>query len=123
MARFLKKSKEEIGIAPDDLSFRGDKKINEVLLRIINFDANSLAEETIKTVKEVIKYQAKDRVIRFNIIGLHNTGAIEGITQEFNLDRLILADVMNTQVRPTIKEYDNCIYIPIKMLQNSSDRI
>ena len=88
MARFLKKSKEEIGVSPDDFIFRGDKKINEVLLRIIDFDANSLAEETIKTVKEVLKYQEKDTVTWFNIDGLHNTGIIEGIANEFNFDRI-----------------------------------
>jgi magnesium transporter len=119
MARFLKKSKEEIGTSPDQLIFRGDKKINEVLLRIIDFDANSLAEETIKTVKEVLKYQEKDTVTWFNIDGLHNTEIIEGIANEFNFDRMVLADVMNTQARPTIKEYDNCIYISIKMLQQA----
>ena len=108
MARFLKKSKEEIGISPDALIFRGEKKINEVLLRIIDFDANNLAEEAINTVKEVIKYQ-------------DNTEIIEGIAEEFNFDRLILADVMNTQARPTLKEYDNCIFICIKMLQQEPD--
>jgi len=121
MARFLKKSKEEIGISPDALIFRGEKKINEVLLRIIDFDANNLAEEAINTVKEVIKYQDKDTVTWFNIDGLHNTEIIEGIAEEFNFDRLILADVMNTQARPTLKEYDNCIFICIKMLQQEPD--
>jgi len=39
MARFLKKSKEEIGISPDELIFRGEKKIDDVLLRVIDYDA------------------------------------------------------------------------------------
>lgn len=121
MARFIKKSKEEIGTSPDELIFRGEKKINEVLLRIIDFDANSLAEETIKTVKEVLKYQEKDTVTWFNIDGLHNTEVLQGIANEFNFDQLILADVMNTQARPTIKEYDNCVFISIKMLQQRTN--
>jgi len=54
MARFLKKSKEEIGISPDELIFRGEKKIDDVLLRVIDYDANNLKEETIKTIKEVV---------------------------------------------------------------------
>ena len=42
---------------------------------------------------------------------------MEEIAQGFQLDNLIMADVMNTQARPKVHEYDNCIYISIKMLQ------
>jgi magnesium transporter len=117
MARFLKKSKEEIGISPDDLLFRGEKKINEVLLRVIDFDADNLTEESIKSITETLKYKEKDTVTWLNIDGLHNTDIMESLASEFNFDRLILADVMNTQARATIKEYDNCIFVSVKMLQ------
>ena len=42
---------------------------------------------------------------------------MESIGSEFNFDHLILADVMNTQARSTIKDYDNCVYVSVKMLQ------
>ena len=122
MARFLKKTKEEIGLPPDELIYRGVKKINEVLLRIIHFDANSLAEETIKTVKEVIKYQEKDTVTWFNIDGLHNTDIIEGIANEFNFDRMVLADIMDTQ-DPQLKNTTIAFTFPSKCCSNSPTRI
>ena len=120
MARLLSKSKKEIGISPDELLFRGEKKVDEILLRIIDFDANSLTEETIKSISDSVKYQEKDTVTWLNIDGLHNTEIMETIASEFNFDRLILADVMNTQARSTIKEYGNCIFISAKMLQQDS---
>ncbi len=39
------------------------------------------------------------------------------IAQVFELDDLVLANVMNTNSRPTVHEFDNCIFISIKMLQ------
>jgi len=117
MARFLKKTKEEIGISPDELIFRGEKKIDDVLLRVIDYDANNLKEVTINSIEEVVKYQEKETVTWFNVDGLHNTEILKEIANEFNLDHLILADVMNTQAQPTIKEYDNCIFLSIKMVQ------
>jgi magnesium transporter len=120
MARFLNKSKDEIGRSPDDLIFRGEKKAKDVFLRVIDFDSNSLTEEVIKSVHDAIKYQDKHTVTWFNIDGLHNTEIIEGIANEFDFDRLILADVMNTQARSTLKEYDNCIFISVKMLKQES---
>lgn len=120
MARLLKKSKQEIGISPDELLFRGDKKVKDILLRVLDYDANNLKEETINSISEVVKYQAKNTVTWLNIDGLHNTDIMKTIASEFNFDYLILADVMNTQARSTIKDYDNCIYVSVKMLHQDS---
>ena len=117
MARFIKKHKHEIGISPDELIFRGEQKIDQVLLRIIDFDANNLSESVINNVNEVLSYQEKDSVTWFNIDGLHNTDIFEEIAKGFRLDKLIMADVMNTQARPKVQEYDNCIFLSAKMLK------
>ena len=39
------------------------------------------------------------------------------IAKGFQLDELVLANVMNTSSRPTVQEFDNCIFLSIKMLQ------
>ncbi|MBI9039316.1 MAG: magnesium/cobalt transporter CorA [Bacteroidales bacterium] len=117
MARFLKKHKQEIGRSPDELQFHGERKIDNVLLRIIDFDANNLKEDAVKTVNEVLKYKDNESVTWFNIDGVHNTDIMEEIAKGFQLDHLILADVLNTQARPKVQEYDNCIFLSIKMLR------
>ena len=86
---------EVITISPDELLFRGEQKIDKVLLSVIDFDADNLEEDTINTVNDVLKYQEKDSVTWFNLDGLHNTAVMEEIAQGFQLDKLIMADVMN----------------------------
>lgn len=121
MARYVKKHKKEVGMSPDALYFRGQKKIDTVLLRIIDFDANSFEENALKSVKEVLKYQKKDTVTWFNVDGLHNELIMREIADGFKLDTLILASVMDMHARPKITEYSNCILISIKMLQQDAD--
>lgn len=121
MARFILKTKQEIGISPDELLFRGEQKIDNVLLRVIDFDANNLEENAVKTVSEVLKYQEKDSVTWFNIDGIHNTDIMQEIAKDFNFEQLIMADVMNTHARPKVQEYDNCIFISIKMLRQDNE--
>ena len=121
MARFIKKIKKEIGISPDELLFRGEQKIDDVILHIIDFDSNNLEEDTINSVNDVLKYQEKESVTWFNIYGLHNKEVMEEIAKGFHLDSIILADAMNTQARPTILEYDNCIFISIKMMRQNAE--
>jgi magnesium transporter len=117
MARFVRKSKDEIGRAPDELFYRGEKKIDEVLIRVIDFDANNLNEQPLKDITEAISYQDKKTVTWLNIDGLHNKELMLNIAKGFELDELVLANVMNTSSRPTVQEFDNCIFLSIKMLQ------
>jgi len=119
MARFVKKQKQEIGSSPDSLHFRGKRKMDEVLLRVIDFDSENLEENAVKTVAEVLKYQNTNTVTWFNIDGLHNESIMEEIARGFNLDTLVLAGVMDIHSRPTIIEYPECIFISLKMLQHN----
>ena len=121
MGRFSRKNKNEIGRAPDELYFRGEKKIKNVRLRIIDFNADQFEEVSISKSRDAIKYIEKDSVTWFNIDGLHNPDAMKNIAQAFELDSLILASVMDTDARPKINDYDNCVSVSIKMLQMNEE--
>jgi len=120
MARFVKKQKHEIGLSPDELLFRGKQKVDEVQLRVIDFDSENFEEKTLKTIDEILKYKDKDTITWFNVDGLHNKRIMEDITKAFELDNVILADVMHTDARPKVREFDNCIFLSIKMLRQDS---
>ncbi len=121
LGRFVKKRKEDIGLSPDDISFRGTQKMDSVLLRIIDFDANDMQENALKKVNEVLDYQKKPTVTWFNVDGLHNTEIMEEIAKGFQFDNLVLAEVMDIHSRPRVKEYANCIFLSAKMLQQDED--
>ena len=120
MARFIKKKKQDIGLSPDDLVYRGDQKSEGVLLRIIDFDADTLEEDAIKKVNEIQKYQEKNTVTWLNVDGLHNTLIMEQIAKAFELHSLVMPEVLNTHARPKVLEFNNCMLITIKMLQQDN---
>ncbi len=121
MARFLKKQKQEIGVSPDEFLFRGRQKTDEITLRIIDYDSENLEENAINKVQEALEFQEKNTVTWLNVDGLHNASIMEEISKGFNLDSLVLAEVMNTRTRPKVVEHQNCIFISIKMLQQHSE--
>lgn len=125
MARYLKSKKEHIGLSPDAIHFKGEKKSDAVLLEVIDFNSENLKEFEEKNVAEVVKFNQTTTTTWLNIYGLHDEKLMLDIANQFELDQLILADVMNTHARPKIQEYDNCIYISFKMLQydESQNRI
>lgn len=121
MARFIKKHKQEIGISPDELLFRGKKKISEALLRVINYNASQLEEYTLKNVDELQKYINEKFVTWFNLDGLHDIMIMEDISKKLNLDTLLIAEVMNTTARPRVFEHENAVFISIKMLHQDTE--
>lgn len=121
MARFIRKSRQDIGKAPDDLVFRGQRKQEEVLIRLIDFDATHLREDVIKAINNITPFKNEKTVTWINIDGLHNTEILEEIAIALEIDKLVMAEILNTDARPRIIEYENCILISTKMLQQDKD--
>ncbi|MGB3607694.1 magnesium/cobalt transporter CorA [Psychroserpens sp.] len=117
ITRFIHKSKHDIGLAPDELVFRGQKKTDEVVIRVIDFDTETLLEEKLVTVEDVRQFKNDNTVTWVNVDGLHNTEIMKDFTSVFDLDTLVMAEVLNTEARPRVVEYDNCDLISIKMLR------
>ncbi|WP_200979318.1 magnesium/cobalt transporter CorA [Echinicola sp. 20G] len=118
---FIKKQKQEIGMSPDALYFRGVRKSENTLLNIIDFDSESLEEKSIQNIAEAFPYSKKETVTWLNVDGLHDADLMKNISDGFELEQLILSTVMDTQARPTVQEFDDCILISIKMLQQDPD--
>lgn len=121
MARFLRKNKKEIGLSPDELLFRGEQKIEKVLLRVIDYNPEKIEERTLESVAEVEKYANSDTVTWLNVDGLHCSETMAEIAKVFDLEQLVLAGVMETNTRARVQEYDNCLLISIKMLQHDPE--
>ncbi|NNC94511.1 MAG: magnesium/cobalt transporter CorA [Chitinophagales bacterium] len=121
MSRFVKKQKQDIGRSPDDLIFHGEIKQDEVLIRIIDFDPNNLKEDVLETLETVKNFKNENTVSWLNIDGLHHTEIMEKIATAFEFDKIVMAEVLNTDARPRIIDYDNYTLITIKMLQHDAE--
>ncbi len=122
MYRYIKKPKNEIGLSPTELIFRGQKKIDQVQLRIIDFDETAVEEKTIHSVEEIRPYAEKKTVTWLNIDGLHDIEILQEIGEEFNFDKLILPDVLETHARPKVGDFNNFVFISLKMIQYSEEK-
>ncbi len=122
MARFLKSKKESIGLAPDMIMFRGEKKVDFTRLRLIDYDENMLNEKEVEHVEDIVNLKNTSTTSWFNIDGLHDEEVMQKVSEGFGLDSLIIPDVLNTHGRPRLVEYGNCLYISTKMLKFNEDK-
>ncbi len=117
MARFLKSKKELIGISPDDILFKGEKKIENTRIRLMDYNPDNLRELEVRVVDEIPGVLKKENTSWLNIDGLHETGVMKELSKQFEIENYIIAEVLETHKRPKIHDYDDYIMLSTKMLQ------
>jgi magnesium transporter len=116
MPRFFKRVSKKVGLSPGTLVHIGKKKIEKVRIRLIDYDETQLQEKEPKTIEECFPFKELPTVTWVNIDGLHDIQVMEKIGKHFNLHPLVLEDILNTEQRPKIEDFDDYIFIVLKML-------
>jgi len=117
MARFIKKKKEEIGLSPYALVFRGQKKIERTSVSVISFDAENINEYDVKNISKLVDLKNQEKISWINLYGLHDAEQMEELAKVFEVPANIFSDIMNPSLRPKMQEFDNGIFITLKMLR------
>ncbi|MFC1883849.1 magnesium/cobalt transporter CorA [Thermodesulfobacteriota bacterium] len=116
MIERLKKISKMSGLAPGTLIHIGEKKIEKVRIRVIDYDENDFEEKELTSIEEIFPYKDKTTVTWLNIDGLHDVDIIQKIGEKFGFHPLVMEDVINTGQRPKTEEYDDYIFGTLKML-------
>lgn len=115
MWRTDKKKKEEIGLSPFDLVFRGKKKIDKVVIKAMQYSAESISESEPDTPEQLTELKNSKKSVWLNIYGVDNVNLMKYISDIFAINNIVLSDVMNPSIRPRLQEVDNCLFFNVKL--------
>lgn len=118
MAKLIKKRSEKAGLLPGTLIHIGEKKTEKVKITIIEYDDMHFHEQEAKTIEECFLFKDKSRstVAWINIDGIHQSELLGKLGEGFGLHPLIVEDILNTDQRPKIEDFEEYNYIVLKML-------
>jgi magnesium transporter len=116
MARFLNDRKKVKGKSPGSLIHLGTRKIEKTRLRLIDYDEENLQELELEKIEEVLPYLSKKSVSWINIDGLHDEQVIGKLDDLFDVDSMLLEDILDTGQRPKFAETDELMLIIMKVL-------
>ena len=122
MARFFKKREEIKGQSPGSLVFIGNKKVENVRIRVIDYDGAQLKEDELKDIAEGAEFKRTNTVTWINVDGLHDLALMKEIGSTFDLHPLLMEDILNTGQRPKLEEFDNCLFLVVKMLRYDKEK-
>ena len=111
------KRKEDIGLSPYELKFRGRHRSEEVQITLFDIDFEKVNESTIRSVEELLPYKNSDRLTWLNIDGLHDEKLMGELVESLHIPANILSDVMEPGTRPQMEEFDNGLFVSIKMMK------
>ena len=105
-----------MGLPPGTPVFVGDKKAEAVRITILDYDESRFQEREVKEIEECFPFKDTPTVTWINVDGVHDVEVIQKLGENFGLHPLVLEDIVHTQQRPKMEEFENYIYVVLKML-------
>ena len=122
MTRFVKRSSKKAGLPPGTLVHIGDQKADETEISLLHFDAEQLHEKKLADAEAAFAYRDTSPVTWVNVDGLHDVGLIEKIGERFGIHPLTLEDIVNTGHRPKAEDFENYLFVVVKMISYDETR-
>jgi len=114
--KFLKKRSKKAGLPPGIPVYVGKKRTEKVKISYIDYDETQFQEKEAKTIEECFPFKDTPTVTWINIDGIHEAEIVEQIGKHFEIHPLILEDILNTEQRPKLDDFENFIFVVLKML-------
>ncbi|WP_235855625.1 magnesium/cobalt transporter CorA [Methanofollis fontis] len=102
---------------PGSLVYVGDVTAERTVVDLIDYTWESVEERTISDPTALEEYRDRDSITWINVTGLHETAVIERIGGIFGIHPLVLEDILNTEQRPKLEDYDETIFAILRMVR------
>lgn len=105
------------GMPPGSLVYIGPEQAEPKPARmtVIEYDGDTLTEREIQSIDAIFPLKSAPIVTWVNINSVHNEPQLAEIGERFQLNALLLEDILNTEQRPKCDHADGLIYLFLKI--------
>lgn len=111
------------GLPPGTLIHIGDDTEGDVRISLIEYDQDKYRETVVDSIDKCFDSKDNDQISWINIDGIHSAETIETVGKHFGLHHLLLEDIMNTQHRPKVEEFDDVYFVTLRMLRIEDEEL
>jgi len=116
MIKIIKKSSKSRGLPPGSLVHIGERKTDKLKISLLDYSVGKYDEKEITNVDDCFSFKRQPSITWINIDGLHEVNVIEKLGNCFDIHPLVLEDILNTDQRPKMEDYEKYIFLVLKML-------
>ena len=110
------------GTAPATLVVPPEQVGHKPIIKLIDYDANSVEEREIHHVEDVFECLENKKVSWIDVSGLGDVELLRQLGRHFRIHPLALEDVLITGQRPKVDEYDRQLFILLQMVYEDEDQ-
>lgn len=107
---------KEAAMPPGSIIYVGEEKTHGITICYTQYSGETVKHSEGITVDEFTALKNSELQGWIDVNGVHHAKLIEDLGRRLSLDSLILEDVVNTRQRPKLEEYDDCLFIVLKMI-------
>ena len=115
MRKSVKSTADKAGLSPGTLVHVGERKLDRIIIKIIRYGPETLEEKICQKVEECWSYAGWNETTWIDVTGLHEVEAVEQIGKHFDLHPLVLEDIVNTEQRPKLEDFDDYLFITLRL--------
>ncbi|MFW6157733.1 MAG: magnesium/cobalt transporter CorA [Planctomycetota bacterium] len=114
------KTTQAVGLPPGTLVHVGQPRTGAARIRVIDYSRSDVQEHDVSP-DQCARFLDSNTVTWINVDGIHDLDLIRALGREFKLHPLLLEDIANTRQRPKVDEYEDHLFVVLKMLYVQGD--
>ena len=116
MRKMVGDSSATAGLPPGSLVHVGERKSPQPEITIADYDAQHYTERVAESIDECRPFRDTPTVTWINVAGIHDIEALRTLAECYHIHPLVMEDILNTHERPKFEEFDDYLFIVVKML-------
>ncbi len=122
MRKLVKQRSTKRGQPPGTLHHVGEIRPDGAGVTVFDYDEGSCSERTVEGPEACRALRDSPTVSWINVDGLHDVERVRGLGEAFGLHPLVMEDIVNTDQRPKLEEFEGYLYLAAKMLRWDRDQ-
>ena len=116
MRKLIRRASRKAGLPPGSLIHVGERTVDKAQISVLDYAADHVEEAALTSADQCVAFKDKPTVTWINITGLHDVDVLQRIGECYGIHPLVLEDILNTQQRPKVEDFDDYLFIVLKMI-------
>jgi len=104
------------GMPPGSLIHIGEAPADAVSISVFEYGEQGVRETRSEKLDSKLLPARREGVVWVDVEGVHQVETIRSLGESYNLHPLVLEDIVSTLQRPKVEDYDDYLFVVVKML-------
>jgi magnesium transporter len=109
------------GLPPGTLVHVGQDRTEPVRITVMAYDEERVEETEATGAGDCFLLAGRPGVTWINVDGVHQTDIVERVGECLQIHPLVLEDIVNTDQRPKVEDFDDYVFLVARMLRYDGD--